>query len=105
MYRLHKSQAALGSGLIIMAMMLGLIMGGTHAAHAQATPLPANWIKGANMVGYGPDPYKIANQHDAIASWAATGANTIAYGPRWFMDTPSSTSIAPNAESARPPMN
>ena len=75
--------------------MLGLSLGGARAA---STPggLPANWIKGVNMIGYGPDPYKVDNQHDAMASWKATGGNAIAFAPRWFMD------VAPARRPWRP---
>ena len=96
MQRLHKVLVALGGSLVILTLLLGLPSGGTRAA-TPASALPANWIKGANMINYSLDPYKISNQHDAIASWKATGANAIALAPRWFMDSPTSTTIAPDA--------
>ncbi len=101
MQRLQKALAALGSGLVILALLIGMPTGGTLAAY-QAGSLPANWIKGANMVGYGADPYKIANQREAIASWKATGANAIAFAPRWFMDAPTSNAIVPDAALGSP---
>ncbi len=101
MHGLNKALVALGSSLVILALLLGLSLGGTRAASTAST-LPANWIKGVNMIGYSVDPYKISNQHDAIASWVATGANSIAYAPRWFMDAPTSTTIAPAADLGSP---
>ncbi|MEO5952820.1 MAG: hypothetical protein ABIQ44_10175, partial [Chloroflexia bacterium] len=91
----HKLLAVLGSSLIIVILLLGLSSGGTGAA-SPASALPDTWIKGANMIGYGPDPYKITNQHDALASWKATGGNSVALAPRWFMDGPTSTTIVPD---------
>ena len=101
MQRLHKALVALGSSLIILTLLLGVPAGDTRAAY-QAGTVPPNWIKGANMIGYAPDPYKIANQHNTIASWKATGGNAIAYAPRWFMDAPTSTTIAPEASLGSP---
>src|SRR5687768_1755296 len=101
MQRLHKVPVALVTSLIIMILLPGLPSGGTMAA-AQPGPLPANWIKGANMIGYAPDPYKITNQRDAIASWKATGGNAIAFAPRWFMDVPTSNTIAPDPNLGSP---
>jgi hypothetical protein len=105
MFRLRKVSVALGTCLVILALLMGALQvlpaGGIKSAAAAST-LPANWIKGVNMVGFGADPYKIANQHDAIASWAATGANSVAYGPRWFMDSPSSNSIVPDTAFGSP---
>ena len=101
MQRLQRALAALGSGLVILALLIGMPTGGTLAAY-QAGSLPANWIKGANMVGYGADPYKIDNQREAIASWKATGANAIAFAPRWFMDAPTSNAIVPDAALGSP---
>lgn len=95
---------ALGSILVMLTTLLGLERSdaaGTGAA-SPSSALPANWIKGANMIGYSPDPYKIANQRDAIASWKATGANAIAYAPRWFMDAPTSTTLAPDPNLGSP---
>jgi hypothetical protein len=101
MNRLHKVLLALGGGLVAVALLLSLPSVGTRAA-SPASQVPANWIKGVNMIGYAPDPYNIANQPDAIASWKATGGNAIAYAPRWFMDAPTSTTIAPAAELGSP---
>jgi hypothetical protein len=101
MQRLHKVLTALGSSLVIVTLLLGLAAGSTRAA-SPLSALPANWIKGVNMVNYAPDPYKIANQHDAIASWKSTGGNAIAFAPRWFMDGPTSTTIAPDAAFGSP---
>ena len=101
MQRLNKMLVALASSLVILTLLLGLPSGGTRAA-SPPNALPANWIKGVNMIGYAPDPYKIANQHDAIASWKATGGNAISYAPRWFMDAPTSTTIAPEANLGSP---
>jgi hypothetical protein len=101
MQRLHKVLAALSSNLVILTLLLGLGAAGTHAA-SPLSALPANWIKGVNMIAYSPDPYKIANQHDAIASWKATGGNSIAFAPRWFMDSPTSTTISPDAGFGSP---
>jgi hypothetical protein len=99
---MHKALVALGGSLVILTLLLGLPAAeGTRAA-SQPSPLPANWIKGVNMIGYAPDPYKIANQRDAIASWKATGANAIAFAPRWFMDSPASTTLAPDASLGSP---
>jgi hypothetical protein len=100
MQRLHKVLVTLGS-LSILTLLLGTSSSGTHAA-SPTSALPANWIKGVNMISYSPDPYKIANQHDAIASWKATGGNAIAYAPRWFMDGPTSTTVAPDAGLGSP---
>src|SRR5687768_18311481 len=101
MQRRNKVPVALGTSLVILTLLLGLSSSGTRAA-AQPRPLPANWIKGVNMIGYAPDPYKISNQRDAIASWKATGGNAIAFAPRWFMDAPTSTTIAPDASLGSP---
>lgn len=101
MKRLHKVLAALGSSLIVLTLLLGQPSGGTGVA-SPLRALPSNWIKGANMIGYSPDPYKITNQHDAIASWKATGGNSIAFAPRWFMDAPTSTGIAPDPSFGSP---
>jgi hypothetical protein len=105
MHRLHKVPVALGTGLVILTLLLGTLWvlpsGGTSAA-SPASALPANWIKGANMISYAPDPYMIANQHDAIASWKATGGNAIAFAPRWLMDAPTSTTMAPVANLGSP---
>ncbi|MEO8285479.1 MAG: hypothetical protein ABI670_03470 [Chloroflexota bacterium] len=101
MQRPNKVLMVLGSSLIILTLLLGLPSGGTRAA-SPTNALPANWIKGVNMIGYAPDPYKITNQHDAIASWKATGANAIAFAPRWFMDVPSSTAIVPDPSFGSP---
>jgi len=100
MKRLNKVLAALGS-LVMLAQLLGLSAIGTGAA-STVSALPATWIKGANMIGYAPDPYKISNQRDAIASWKATGANSIAFAPRWFMDAPTSNTLAPDANLGSP---
>jgi hypothetical protein len=104
MRQLKRTLMALGSSLVILTLLFGLPSGGTHAARpaTPASALPANWVKGVNMIGYAPDPYNIANQHDAIASWKATGGNAIAYAPRWFMDAPTSTTIAPEASLGSP---
>src|SRR5207248_8993450 len=59
-------------------------------------------INGVNMSGYAADPYKIDNQQAAIASWKATGANAIAFAPRWFMDGPFADTIAPVPELGSP---
>src|SRR5438270_8205008 len=71
MQRLYRVLKALGNNLIILSLLMSALWvlpsSATHAASAAGT-LPANWIKGANMVNYSIDPYKIANQHDAIAS-------------------------------------
>jgi hypothetical protein len=101
MQRPHRVLTALASSLIVLTMVFGLRPGGTSVA-SQVGALPANWIKGANMIGYSPDPYKISNLRDAIASWKATGANAIAFAPRWFMDIPTSTTIAPDPNLGSP---
>jgi hypothetical protein len=100
MQRLNKMLVSLSSSLVILALLLGMVPGGSGAA-AQPRTVPANWIKGVNMIGYSPDPYKISNQRDAIASWKATGANAIAFAPRWFMDNPTSTTFAPARPTVR----
>jgi hypothetical protein len=101
MRRLNKPSVTTAGLLIILALLLGLPAVGSHAASAPAD-LPSNWIKGVNMIGYAPDPYNVANQHDAIASWKATGGNAIAFAPRWFMDAPTSTSITPDPSFGSP---
>jgi hypothetical protein len=103
MHRVRKALVALGSSLLVLTLVLGLPSSGATTVDAQGTStLPPNWINGVNMIGYGPDPYKIANQRDAIASWKATGANAIAFAPRWFMDGPTSTTIAPDPSLGSP---
>src|SRR5688572_11225749 len=101
MQRFHKVLVALGTGLVTLTLLFNVPTAGTRAA-VQTNQLPANWINGVNMIGYGPDPYKVENQRDAIASWRATGANAIALAPRWFMDAPTSTTIAPDASLGSP---
>lgn len=101
MQRLQKVLVALGWSLVSLILALGLPAGGLDAS-SPARTLPTNWIKGVNMVGYGPDPYKIANQPEAIASWRTAGGNAIALAPRWFMDSPTSTTIAPDAGLGSP---
>ena len=101
MQRLQKVLVTLGCSLVILTLVLGLPAGGLGAG-APARDLPANWIKGVNMVGFGPDPYKIANQPAAIAAWRAAGGNAIALAPRWFMASPTSTTIAPDPSFGSP---
>jgi hypothetical protein len=101
MHRIRKTLAALAGSLLVLTLLAALPASGTGAA-AQASTVPANWIKGVNMIGYGNDPYKVDNQPAAIGSWRAAGGNAIALAPRWFMDTPSSTTIAPDATHGSP---
>src|SRR3954451_2132854 len=99
----RKVPVVLGSSLLMLALLLGLMAGGIRGAGAaSASAVPANWIKGVNMVGYAADPYKIANQREAIASWKATGANSIAFAPRWIMEAPTSNTIAPDPSLGSP---
>ena len=88
--------------IILLAAGLSLLPSPATRAAAQPGPLPPGWIKGVNMISYAPDPYKISNQRDAIASWKATGANAIAFAPRWFMDAPTSTTITPDPNLGSP---
>src|SRR5437773_1422484 len=92
--------SGLGSlALLALALASGII--GTPRA-AAVGQLPADWIKGVNMIGYAPDPYKVENLPAAIASWKATGANSIAFAPRWFMDNPYVNTLAPAPELGSP---
>ena len=99
--RLQKLPAIVAGSLIVVTLMLGVSSSGSRAA-SLATTVPSNWIKGVNMIGYSPDPYNVANQHDAIASWKSLGGNAIAFAPRWFMDAPTSTTIAPDSNLGSP---
>lgn len=99
--RLHKLLATLTGTLIVLTLLLGMSSSGSRAA-SLATTVPSNWIKGVNMVGYSPDPYNIANQHDAIASWKSLGGNSIAFAPRWFMDAPTSTAMSSDSSLGSP---
>ena len=101
MHRLHKALVTLSSGLVILTLLLNQPAGGTRAAFQTGT-VPANWTKGVNMISYSPDPYKISNQRDAIASWKATGGNAIAFAPRWFMDVATSNTFAPDPSFGSP---
>src|SRR5689334_5351422 len=75
--RLQKLPAILAEGLVILTLLLAVSSGGSRAA-TMATTVPSSWIKGVNMIGYSPDPYNVANQHDAIGSWKSLGGNAIA---------------------------
>src|SRR3954447_4839067 len=101
MRRTHHVFVTLVSSLALLGLLLSPFRPGLQPASAQST-VPATWIKGVNMIGYAADPYKIDNQQAAIASWKATGANAIAFAPRWFMDGPTSTSIVPDANMGSP---
>ena len=98
---LQKLLATLTGSLIVLTLLLGMSSGSSRASSLAAT-VPSNWIKGANMIGYSPDPYSIANQHEAIASWKSVGGNAIAFAPRWFMDAPTSTTLGPDASFGSP---
>ncbi|MEP6776770.1 MAG: hypothetical protein ABJA50_14340, partial [Chloroflexota bacterium] len=98
---LHKLSVTTIGSLLFLTAFVGLASSGSRAASLAGT-VPSSWIKGANMIGYSPDPYSIANQHDAIASWKSTGGNALAFAPRWFMDVPTSTTIAPDATLGSP---
>ena len=76
--RLQKLPAILAEGLVILTLLLAVSSGGSRAA-TMATTVPSSWIKGVNMIGYSPDPYNVANQHDAIGSWKSLGGNAIAF--------------------------
>ena len=98
---LQKLLATLTGSLVVLTLLLGISSNGSRAASLAAT-VPSNWIKGANMIGYSPDPYSLANQHDAVASWKSVGGNAIAFAPRWFMDAPTSTTMGPDASFGSP---
>ena len=89
-----------GRKLLLAALLLAVLgaplsgLAGPPAAQA-ATTVPATWTKGFVMLGYGPDPYKITNVPAALAKLQATGANSVALAPIWFMQTPSSNTIGP----------
>jgi hypothetical protein len=89
------------SSVALLGYLLTPLNSSLRPAEAQST-VPGNWIKGVNMIGYAADPYTIDTQPAAIASWKATGANAIAFAPRWFMDGPTSTTIAPDAGLGSP---
>src|SRR5689334_16332089 len=92
MYRVTKRWT-----LFVLLAVLGLLLvplAGGRQASAQAA-VPASWIKGANMINYGPDPYQPQNIPAAVASWKATGGNAIALAPRWVMDNGYANNIYP----------
>jgi hypothetical protein len=70
-------------------------------ASAQTT-VPSNWIKGFVMIGYGQDPYKIDNVPASLAKLKATGANSVAFAPIWFMPGPTATTMAPQPAMGTP---
>ena len=59
----NKVLVTLGSTLVVFTLLFAGSVRWALAIRRPASALPANWIKGANMIGYAPDPYKIANQH------------------------------------------
>ena len=93
--------------LMLMVTLLTLLvapfagLSGAQPAQAQAT-VPSTWTKGFVMIGYGPDPYKVTNVPAALAALKATGANTVALAPIWFMDNGTSTTMAPKPEAGTP---
>src|SRR5437773_371058 len=101
---MHRLLRLLISGLGSLTLLaLAFAPYGAATPHAAAAgQLPANWIKGVNMIGYASDPYKVENLPAAIASWKATGANSIAFAPRWFMDNPYANTLAPAPELGSP---
>lgn len=101
MQRPRKLLIELSSALVMLALIVGVV-GPSISAAGPAAALPANWIKGVNMIGYLPDPYKLSNQRDAIGSWQSVGGNAIALAPRWFMDGPTSTDMAADPNFGTP---
>jgi hypothetical protein len=103
---MHRSPAR-ARHLMLMVTLLTLLaaplagLSGAQPAHAQAT-VPSTWTKGFVMIGYGPDPYKVTNVPAALAALKATGANTVALAPIWFMDNATSTTMGPKPESGTP---
>ncbi|HMA37510.1 MAG TPA: hypothetical protein VKY74_23860 [Chloroflexia bacterium] len=103
---MHRSPT-LARGLLLAATLLALLAApfagwaGGRPASAQAT-VPSNWIKGFVMIGYGPDPLKADNVPAALARLKATGANSVAFAPIWFMPGPTSTTMAPQPLQGTP---
>ena len=91
----------LGWAALLLAVLVAPLAGQARPAGAQ-TVVPSNWTKGFVMIGYGPDPYKVTTTPASLAKLKATGANTVALAPIWFMPSPSATTMAPQPLQGTP---
>lgn len=86
------SLAALGAAAVLCAGCADADAGGEPGS------LPQRWEKGMNLTAYEPDAFGSVDGDRALATLKATGTSHVAVVPTWYMDSATSTSVAPDRE-------
>lgn len=58
--------------------------------------LPLEWRKGMNVTAYQPEAFASETADEALRSLRATGTTHITIVPNWYMDSPTSSAVAPD---------
>lgn len=58
-------------------------------------PVPAGWVRGANLTAYAADDYGANGTDEALAALKARGANEVAVVVTWYMDDKTSNVVRP----------
>jgi hypothetical protein len=58
--------------------------------------LPLEWRKGMNVTAYQPEAFASQTADDALRDLRATGTTHVSIVPNWYMDSPSSSAVAPD---------
>jgi hypothetical protein len=68
----------------------------SHTGGEARPTLPPTWQKGMNFTAYQPDSYAAPAAQASLQALRATGADAVTVIPVWYMDSPSSSSVAPD---------
>jgi hypothetical protein len=58
--------------------------------------LPLEWRKGMNVTAYQPEAFASQTADDALRDLRATGTTHVSIVPNWYMESPSSSTVAPD---------
>ncbi|MGI8461906.1 MAG: glycoside hydrolase family 113 [Solirubrobacterales bacterium] len=90
----------LGRGGVLRALVgLIVIAGAVFLVHGlfYDSRLPDDWERGMNVTAYQPDAFGSDVADNALRTLAATGTTHVAIVPNWYMDSPNSSSVDPEA--------
>jgi hypothetical protein len=86
-------------GRLRIAAICSLILLALAPAAARADGLPADWHRGASLTSWRALDYETPLAGESLEALKATGSDSVSVMTTWYMDDPTSTTIAPAANS------